>query len=245
MELLIIIVITCFSCIQVIEVLSYLSRLSGVLVDKKSMAYTLQNAVFMITRFFTLALMPVLGLLIDMGIEKKIFLILCLSSYLVSSLACGLAILLRNRAISAFVVIIEQVVNEGKQLLVSLLKFPVFFLRKPHYFVSIPSIKELVRSNIFWLSSIVFFSYATSLFFVFFLGLFFPDYRVMLSQTSGVINAFSTIILTFWVEPKLSLAIEKDSANTEKSSANMIIALLVGRIFGVGVYSSIFFLFFI
>ena len=244
MNTLIIIVILCFSCIQAIEVLSYLSRLSGVLIDKKSMAYTLQNAVFMITRFFTLALMPILGLLVDMGIDKKYFLILCIGSFLVSSIICSFIIYFKNRSISAFITIIELVVG-GRQLLPSLLRFPKLFTKKNSHSVNTPSATYLFHSNIFWLSSIVFFSYATSLFFVFFLGLFFPDYRVMLSQTSGVINAFSTIILTFWIEPKLSLAIEKDSLDDKKSSPDLIMSLLIGRVFGVGIYSSIFFILFL
>lgn len=239
MNILICIIVLCFTCIQIIEILSYLSRLSGVLIQKRSMAYTLQNAVFMLTRFFTLALMPILGLLIDMDIDKHLYLLMCLCAVVFSTFFCSLVILLRNRATSAFISIISMVMN-GKNLLLSLAKFPLLFLKAPRIKVVLPSLKYLYSSNIFWLSSFVFFSYALSLFLVFFLGLFFTDYRVTLSQTSGMINAFSTILLTFWIEPKLSLSIDEESTNTEESSS-MIIALLLGRILGVGLYSLIFF----
>lgn len=244
MSNLIVVVVFCFICVQIIEVLSYLARLSGVLIDKKSMAYTLQNAVFMITRFFTLALMPILGLLVDMGVPKKEYLLLCVSATVLSAVGCIIVILVRNQFVSAFISVIKESLK-GNSLLLTLAKFPLYAFKTSGVFVYIPKINYLLRSNVFWLSSFVFFTYSTSLFFVFFLGLFFPDYRVMLSQTSGVINAFSTILLTFWIEPKLSIAIEKEGVASKIESSNLILSLLLGRIVGVGVYSSVFFMLFL
>ena len=72
---------------------------------------------------------------------------------------------------------------------------------------------------------------------VFFIALFFPDYRTMISQLSGVTNAFATVLLTFIVEPKISKSIDLDE-NIENSE-NMLLSLVLGRIFGVGIVSSI------
>ena len=68
---------------------------------------------------------------------------------------------------------------------------------------------------------------------VFFVALFFPDHRTMISQLSGVTNAFATVLLTFFIEPKISRVIDNDVDNNV--GVNMLFSLILGRILGVGV----------
>jgi len=70
---------------------------------------------------------------------------------------------------------------------------------------------------------------------VFFIALFFPDYRTMISQLSGVTNAFATVLLTFIIEPKISKSIDLNE-DTEQSE-NMLLSLVLGRVCGVGLFS--------
>lgn len=224
------IVVLSFSIIHAIEVTSFLSRLTGVILGKKSLAYSLQNAVFMLTRFFIMALMPILGLIVDIGVNRDSYLIMVFCALLGASLLSVSVLLLRGKVIPAF----EHIVNDsikGKSLIFSLLKFPIYFFKSPNKLISIPSFDKVIKNKIFWFSGVVFCIYSVSTFIVFYFGLIFPDYRTSISQLSGIMNAFATILLTFWVEPKISLEIDKEN-NIEKSS-EMILSLLVGRVFGV------------
>ena len=228
------IVVFSFSIIHGIEVTSFLSRLTGVVVGKKSLAYSLQNAVFMLTRFFIMALMPILGLIVDVGVEKKSYLIMVFSALLGASILSILVIALRGKVISAFKSIIEDSIK-GKSLIVSLIKFPIYFFSNNEVVVKLPDFNTILKNKIFWFSAIVFCIYSVSTFIVFYVGLIFPDYRTSISQLSGIMNAFATVLLTFWIEPKISLEIDKE--NNVKKSSEMIIILLIGRIFGIILFS--------
>lgn len=234
------IVVFSFSIIHGIEVTSFLSRLTGVVVGKKSLAYSLQNAVFMLTRFFIMALMPILGLIVDVGVEKKSYLIMVFSALLGASILSILVIALRGKVISAFKSIIEDSIK-GKSLIVSLIKFPIYFFSNNEVVVKLPDFNTILKNKIFWFSAIVFCIYSVSTFIVFYVGLIFPDYRTSISQLSGIMNAFATVLLTFWIEPKISLEIDKE--NNIKKSSEMIIILLMGRIFGVVLFSQAIILF--
>lgn len=234
-NLLILAVIICFSCIHVIEVLSFMARISGVKENKRSLAYSLQNAIFMLTRFFMMALLPVLGLLIDKGINKTSYLVMVLCSLFCAAFFSYLVFLFRGKIISSFSKIIRNIIY-GK----SIFKEIIFF---PYYFLSTKAEENnknksfVVNRPIFFSSAIIFCIYSLSVFMVFFIALFFPDYRTMISQLSGVTNAFATVLLTFIVEPKISKSIDLDD-NIENSE-NMLLSLVLGRILGVGIVSSI------
>lgn len=229
------IVILSFSLIHAIEVTSFISRLTGVMVGKRSLAYSLQNAVFMLTRFFIMALMPILGLIVDIGVNQVKYLTMVFSSLLGASVASIIVILVRGKIILAFKSVIEDAIAR-KSLIISLVKFPIYFLNKGNLQVKLPNCSKIIRTKIFWFSAIVFCIYSISTFIVFYLGLIFPDYRTSISQLSGIMNAFATVLLTFWIEPRISLEIDKES-NVNKST-DMILTLLIGRIFGVAVIST-------
>ena len=228
------IVIICFASIQFIEVSSFFARYSGIYIGKKTLAYALQNAVFMLTRFFTMALLPLLGLLIDFGVDRTEYLYMVSGAFICSGILGLVVVYFRSYIVSGFISVLESV-SSGKSLFISLLKLPFFIIKnKKNINVSKPKFSYLIKSKIFWLSAIVFAVYALSVFMVFFVSLNFPDYRASISQLSGVTNALATVLLTFIIEPKISVAIDKDS-NDE--ALNMLFSLILGRIMGVGLIS--------
>ncbi|UZD16899.1 lipid II flippase Amj family protein [Gallibacterium anatis] len=238
-NLICIVIILCFVSIQFIEISSFFARYSGIFLGKKTLAYTLQNAVFMLTRFFTMALLPLLGLLIDLGIDKVSYLRMVSYSFIFSGIIGVVIIWFRAYIISGFSSVLENVGN-GKSLFYNLLKLPLFILSSKKLYIKSPNPISLVKSKIFWLSTIVFSIYALSVFMVFFLSLSFSDYRASISQLSGVINAFATVILTFIIEPKISIAIDSDRRD---KALDMIFSLIIGRVIGVGCLSQIIIIF--
>lgn len=222
-------VIFCFGCIQLIEVLSYLARISGVRENKRSLAYSLQNAIFMLTRFFTMALLPLLGYLIDIGIDKNIYLAMVCGALLFGTILTFLAYYFRHIVVSIFSKIINKV-SEGSSVLKEIIIIPYYFLNKDK---KISTIEVRLHKGILINSALVFGIYSLSVFMVFFVALFFPDHRTMISQLSGVTNAFATVLLTFFIEPKISRVIDNDVDNNV--GVNMLFSLILGRILGVGV----------
>lgn len=232
---LILAVIVCFSCIHIIEVLSFMARIAGVKENKKSLAYSLQNAIFMLTRFFMMALLPVLGLLIDKGINKSSYLFMVFFALLGASFFSLLVYLARMKVIQAFSKIINNIAK-GKNIFKEIILFPFYFLERSKD-IKIKKQVVAVNKSIFFSSSLVFCIYSLSVFMVFFIALFFPDYRTMISQLSGVTNAFATVLLTFIIEPKISRSI--DLNEDSEQSENMLLSLILGRIVGVGVISQL------
>ncbi|EIJ2847661.1 DUF2837 family protein, partial [Escherichia coli] len=51
--------------------------------------------------------------------------------------------------------------------------------------------------------------HATGIFMTFYFALISPIHKIMITQMSGVINAFATLLLTFKIDPALSVAIER------------------------------------
>lgn len=225
------IVIASFSIIHFVEVSSFLARYSGVCSGDNALAYATQSAVYMVTRFFSMLLLPILGLVVDLGVSRNFYLFGV--GVAVLGATCGglLALLLRGKLVACFCEIVLTV-KRGGSLLRSLVYVP-FKLTSVHgVFVPICSLREATGSRIFWFSSFVFALYATSVFIAFYFGLIFHDYRSSISQLSAVTNAFATVLLTFYIEPKISIAIDKKDDPEKK-----IVIMLLGRIFGVGVFS--------
>lgn len=232
------IVILCFGFIQAIEISSFFARYSGIYLGKKTLAYTLQNAVFMLTRFFTMALLPLLGLLIDLKIHANKYLYMVISAFALASIFSLSIIFFNSRVIQGFMEVLKCI-SLGRSLFNSLMKLPYFILIYPknnQENISIPRFSNIIRSKIFILSAIVFSVYALSVFLVFFISLSYPAYRASISQLSGVTNAIATVLLTFAIEPKISLAID---SNEKSEALNMLWYLIIGRIIGVGIISQL------
>src|SRR3546814_15708939 len=82
MTLLMLLVVASFSAIHLLEFLSYYARVAGSLAGKAVTGYAIQNATTTVTRFFYLALMPMLGFLIDRSLPREHYLYMGLGAQL-------------------------------------------------------------------------------------------------------------------------------------------------------------------
>lgn len=223
-----------FSLIHLIEVLAFFARLSGVFVGRVSMGYTLQNAVFMMTRAFTMLLLPMLGFIVDSRVSSSFYLLIVAASLLTASFLGGLVVLSRMKVVSAFCEVLKLQETKGG-LFLHLLKFPllIFASKRKHQY-SCGAIK--FKSAFFYGGAFIFGIYSVSVFLAFYFGLIFYDYRTSISQLSGFTNALATVLLTFYIEPKLSSAIDSD----KELSADCLSTLMLGRVFGTGLFGIIF-----
>lgn len=227
-------VVILFSVVHLIEVSAFFSRLSGVISGYTALGYALQNSVFMLTRVFTMALFPLLGFIVDAKIPQAHYILMVSISLLLAALFGFFIILLRRRVVSAFCEVIEKYNKKGS-LFVHLLFLPFFFIRS--IVCNMEKGEVDFRSSFFVGGFFVFGIYSISVFLSFFFGLVFYEYRATITQLSGISNAIATIVLTFYIEPRLSSIIDKDRSK----AASSLSTLMAGRVAGTFSFGVCFF----
>lgn len=220
------IVIALFSLVHLIEVSAFFSRLSGVLSGYTALGYALQNSVFMLTRVFTMALLPLLGFIVDSKSSSVQYIGMVSLSLLSASFLGGVVIMFRERVVYSFSKVID-LYNERGGFLKSLVYFPLFLFDGKVELGKL-ALFSILRNSFFWGGFFVFGVYSISVFMSFWFGLVFYEYRATISQLSGVTNALATVLLTFYIEPRISSMIDKDKA----ASAGTISVLMAGRVAG-------------
>lgn len=235
------VIIICFSIIHFLEVNSFIARYAGIAQNNKAFGFLLNRAVLMLTRFFTMMLMPLLGLMVDLRPKLEDFLImihLCLLGAFLFSL---LSYLNFNRWVIVFKSISTRY-RSGSGLLLPTL-FMIFTYMKINSPIRKANFKKILaiifRENsarfVFISCIIVFSIYSISIFVAFFFALHFYDYRSSIGQISAVSNAFATVLLTFYVEPKIAVRIDNSKHKAHVDTH----ALILGRLIGVGVLSQL------
>ncbi|VXD07201.1 conserved membrane hypothetical protein [Enterobacterales bacterium 8AC] len=211
-----------YGMMLLVEFVSQFSRVAGYYLEKNAIGYSLQNATLTLTRFFSVLLMPLVGFMIDAGFSPEKYIICILISYFLVGFLGG-CVYIRRLAISNFYIkFINSYINNGK-MVKSL--FTVFRFRKES-FEKIELGSFSINKKYFLISCFVYSIHACGVFLTFYFALISPSHKVMITQMSGVINAFATILLTFKIDPALSVAIEKRS-----DFISAFMSIFIGRIF--------------
>lgn len=229
---LIVLVIFLFSSIHFIEFLSFYSRIAGIRTDNRLISYSLQQTAFVGTRFFFIFLMPVLGFIVDSRIDKNTYLIMVIFSLVFATLSYLIAYILREKIIFFFISVIEEY-SQNTGYLKSILKS----IYKTLYIGDIPKykVKGIINKKMVFFSALIFCSYSIAVFLSFYFALVFYEFRSTISQLSGVVNAFATLVLTLYIEPRISRSIDKKLLNAEFD----VYSLLLGRFLGVAIISPV------
>lgn len=219
------IIISLFFAIHLIEVSAFFARSAGVSLGKTALGYALQNSVFMLTRIFTTALFPLLGFVVDSKVSNASYLSMVFVSLFLAALVGLMVVMSRSRVVYAFSIVIKKYEAHGK-LIIQLLFFPIYFFGAKS---RSRSLAGCINFGSFFVGGLIVFGvYSLSVFIAFFFGLVFYDYRATISQLSGITNALATVLLTFYIEPKISSHIDKKPAQALDS----ISSLMAGRVFG-------------
>nr|WP_286775632.1 DUF2837 family protein [[Pseudomonas] sp. BICA1-14] len=229
----IIAVIVCYSGIHLLEFTSFLSRVAGVITGAKVTSYTLQQTTFVATRFLFVAMMPLIGFVVDKRIVNESYLLMVHAALLCASVFYLLVLLCAEHIVRYFCGVIYKFQKQGG-LLQSLVcpEIKPIALEK----LKLKKIFDLLRKEkknkgLFYGGVIVFCCYSIGVFVSFYAALNFYDYRSSIGQMSGIVNALATVILTFYVEPRISDAIDKD----DEGAIDKIYILLLGRLVGVAI----------
>jgi len=213
-----------------------MARLGGIRAKSHMLGYSIQQAVFVGTRLFMVMLLPMMGLLVDTRIAPRDYQTMAVSALAGATILSLVAYLLQNRIVGYYQNVIAKYQQSGN--------FPRSFLANgfsdDSAGVSITSQFQLALRNpeakrIMMQSAIVFAIYGTGIFISFYAALSNFEYRASISQLSGIINSVGTVLLTFFIEPRISRGIDDERSDAE----TLVHALLIGRLFGIAVLGQI------
>jgi len=230
-QVLIILVPLCFMCIHFLEFTGIMARLAGIRSKSHMLGYSIQQAVYVGTRLFIVMLLPMLGLIVDIKIKIATYQAMAAFALLGAASLSILAYLSQNVLVAYYEGVIKTYKKSGN--------FLTCFFSKPLSYSTRTSIISQFKSSwnnaegrrIVIQSSFVFAIYSTGIFISFYIALTQYEYRASISQLSGIINSMGTVLLTFFIEPRISRGIDagRDDAET------LVHALLIGRLIGVAI----------
>ncbi len=225
-----------FAAIHCVEFTAIMARLAGIHTQSKLLGYTIQQAVYVGTRLFSVLLLPLLGLAVDSGLEVKVFQTMAVAALLAAAVISLVVYAMRAVVVHYFSRVIRTYVKNNNFILAFLKLIPATPQAKKF---ALPRIQQVFLQKdarkIFVQSAFVYAIYGTGLFLSFYFALLIPEYRASISQLSGVVNAFGAIVLTFYVEPRISRGIDANSHD----APSLVIALLLGRLIGIAILSQI------
>lgn len=212
-----------YGLIHLMEYMSYFARVSGWLMGYKLLGYSIQQMFFVVTRFAFIAFMPILGFIVDNKINKHVFINIMQASLLCASFMYCLVFLFRTRIIN---LISNYIIKMNKG---------IKDIKHKNYNSDINISSVIKYKKYIFFSMIVFSCYSLGVFVAFYFSILYYDYRVTISQLSGIINGLATVLLTFVIEPKISYFFDEDNPDV----LSIFYALLLGRLLAVLVLSQV------
>lgn len=235
--------------IHLVETLSYGARIAGVKTRRLYLAGSIFSLVALIARTANLLQAPLLGFYVDriillnnIPILQKSFRLIILSAS-AGSLA---AMLILPTFVNIFIYLIGSLERSGSlgRMLLNMLNadrllHKIFTrlrksVRHPGPFLSLPFRRGKTAGYILLLYIGVASINTVSVLAAIYAGALLPDYRLTASQMSGLINGFSTIILTFFIDPYASLITDHTIVGKRGFSElqGLISSLIIGKISG-------------
>lgn len=220
------IIVSCFFIMHFIEMASFGSRVAGRATDRVALGTTLQVSINTVSRFFLVPFLPLIAFLVETGITIEDYLVLVISSYLLSFIV-SIFILLKmnlfqyffqklfinyfhNSVLKAF---LATIFHKNKN--VKLISFAEFSMQKV-------IIKKVIVACVAYLFLI------TGFFIAFMLAILYPENRLTLTQFTATFHGFGAIIVAIYLDPMLSRSI--DLTNDENTWVANIYSIMLGRV---------------
>ncbi len=235
--------------IHMVETLSYSARIAGIRTRRLYLASSLFSVLVLLARSANLIQAPLLGYFVDETIisgDTSLLAEAIRAILFSATLGSLLAAALIPTAIHLFVYftgLLEKSESMGLMLL-RLINTDEFFkkiylrleksMRRPRFSHLLLLKDKVFAKRILVLTIIVASINASGVLSAIYAGALIPDYRLTASQMSGVLNGFSTILLTFFIDPYASLITDQVMAGKRRVQElnAMIICLVSGKILG-------------
>lgn len=218
-------VILLFSLYALLDAIALLPRVAGAILNKNGLGYTFSIMVHTLKRVFVVSYPPLLGwiALQGEGLYPTIF-----YSYFFGALTVALVSIFKYPIIHYFIHLIQGYAVGGS----------VFYAFFKHRFSSHESManKKVVdfsfqlNRTLIYSSSWVYFVYGSALFFINIFGAEFQDHSAVIYQLVGIINALGTVLMSFYLDPKISRNFDQNEHIMESNDsvvAGQLLALVV------------------
>ena len=226
MNIFILIVVLCFVSMHLIDMLSFGSRVAGRVTNRAALGTTLQLTIMTLSKFFLVPFLPLLGYLVESGINIDNYLILVILSYSLCFFM-SVIILLKLNIVQCFFQ--KLFTNYHNRTIPSALLKTIFIKNsslklKPCKNFSLQRI--VIKKTL--VSCFAYIFIITGFFAAFMLGILYPENRLTLSQLTATFHGIGTIIFAVYLDPMLSRSI--DLHDDEITWINNIYSIALGRV---------------
>jgi hypothetical protein len=220
-----ILVVVLFTLYALLDAIALLPRVAGSILHKNGLGYTFSVMVHTLKRVFVVSYPPLLGWIALQGdsLYPAIF-----ASYFCGALAVVLVSIFKYPTIKCFIHWIEGYAVGGS----------VFYAVFQHPYTPHESMVGQGKvdfsfsfdKSLIYSSSWVYFIYGSSLFFINIFGAKFQDQSAVIYQLVGIINALGTVLMSFYLDPKISRNFDQKERIMESNDsvvAGQLLALVV------------------
>lgn len=235
--------------IHMVETLSYSARLAGIRTRRLYLAGSLFSLLVLLARTANLIQAPLLGSIVDTVIIKgDVPLLVDSFRLIILSATAGsiLAALLIPTFINIFIFLIYSLERSQSLGMMFIRMFDTdhFFkkiyhrveksARRPRLYHLLLLRERRIPKTLILFTILVASVNAVGVLSAIYAGALLPDYRLTASQLSGVLNGFSTIILTFFIDPYASLVTDHVMAGKRhpRELSALVACLVTGKILG-------------
>lgn len=225
-----------FGVYMFLDVACVYPRVAGAEIGKNGLGYTFQLMMNTIKRVAIVAYPPFLGILAAFG-QYHDFIFTIALSYILAMIAIVICIYARSHIIIFFRVLISSYEISGR-LLVSFVDAIRAIRNVEKYQLNARSLSlfsgkrmpEIVGS-----ASLIYFFYAGSIFIINIISFVFSRYSSIILQSVGLVNAFGTLGMAFYLDPKISriyeIGVDIDIAERSIIQAHLINIFIISPIF--------------
>ena len=235
--------------IHMVETLSYSARLAGIRTRRLFLAGALFSLLVLLARTANLIQAPLLGSLVDKVIITGTAPVLIEPFRMIifaATTGSMLAALLIPTFINIFTFLIG-VLDRSQSLgmmFISIINTDNFFkkiytrveksARRPRFYHLLLLREKRIPKTLIMFTILVASINTIGVLSAIYAGALLPDYRLTASQLSGVLNGFSTIILTFFIDPYASLVTDHVMAGKRRAQelSALVACLVTGKILG-------------
>ncbi len=235
--------------IHMVETLSYSARLAGIRTRRLYLAGALFSLLVLLARSANMIQAPLLGSLVDTAIiAGNAPMLVEPFRMIIFSATTGsvLAALLIPTFINIFTFLIASLDRTQSlgMMIISIINTDNFFkkiyhrveksARRPRFYHLLLLREKRIPKTLIMFTILVASINTVGVLAAIYAGALLPDYRLTASQLSGVLNGFSTIILTFFIDPYASLVTDHVMAGKRRAQelSALVACLVTGKIIG-------------
>jgi hypothetical protein len=221
-----IIIISCYFGMHFIDMASFGSRVAGRVIKRTGLGTTLQLSIMTLSKFALVPFLPVLGYLVESGINIEDYLIVVIISFMLTFLVSIFVLLKLN----SFQYFFQKLFNNYDNRTIPSALLKTFFTT--HDNLKLKSCQDFSLDMLIFKKTLVScFAYLfiiTGFFAAFMLGILFPENRLTLSQLTATFHGVGTIIFAVYLDPMLSRSI--DLHHDENTWISNVYSIIMGRV---------------